>query len=48
MGNNCTRNEQRPETYEKNLSTENDETKGELIKQKNCKDTVEVSKSNSF
>ena len=25
MGNNCSRNEQRPETYEKQLSSENDE-----------------------
>ena len=32
MGNNCSRNDQRPESYEKNLSTENDETKGELVR----------------
>ena len=32
MLNNCTRKEQRPETYEKSLPTENDEIKGELIK----------------
>ena len=51
MRNNCSRKEQRPETYEKSLSTENVDTKGELVKQqqnKKCNRSIQIKFCLSF